>query len=212
MIHHKRIQSFEPIDSNHEHLSPLRTAPAPARDLVGFDRLEQGLEVSLAEAVIALALDELEEDRPDHRLGEDLQQDARSATVDDALAVDQDAVSAQPVEGFAMALHPVNREVVINVRRRRHELQAAPGDRFGSGVDVLGADGDVLDALAPVLLQIFLDLALVVGAFVDRYADLAALLDASIPAEFDIPEPDADQALAEDEDPLDEEPGSDAGG
>ena len=40
----------------------------------------------------------------------------------------------------------------------------------------------------------------------------AGLLDASIPAEFDIPEPDADQALAEDEDPLDEEPGSDAGG
>src|SRR5690606_2154280 len=45
-----------------------------AADLVEFDRLEQGLEVALAEALVALALDELEEDRPDRVLAEDLQQ------------------------------------------------------------------------------------------------------------------------------------------
>src|SRR5271154_225574 len=63
-----------------------------APDLVLFNRLEQRLEVPFAEAVVALALDELEEDRPDHGLGENLQQDFGSAAFDDALAVDQDAV------------------------------------------------------------------------------------------------------------------------
>ena len=48
---------------------------APA-NLVEFDALEQGLEVALAEALVALALDQLEEDRADLVLGEDLQQQA----------------------------------------------------------------------------------------------------------------------------------------
>src|SRR3546814_7795267 len=41
-------------------------------------------------------------------------------------------------------------------------------------VDVAGAERDVLDALALVLLEVFGDLRLVVGALVDRNADLAA--------------------------------------
>ena len=47
-------------------------------DLVAFHRLEQGTEVSFAEAlaVVALALDELEEHRAKQRLGEYLQQQA----------------------------------------------------------------------------------------------------------------------------------------
>lgn len=39
-----------------------------ACDLVGLDRFEQGFEIPFAEAIIALALDEFEEDRPDHGL------------------------------------------------------------------------------------------------------------------------------------------------
>src|SRR3954464_946646 len=42
--------------------------------LVEFDALEQRSEIAFAEALIALALNDLEEDRPDHRLREDLQQ------------------------------------------------------------------------------------------------------------------------------------------
>ena len=42
--------------------------------LVALDALEQRLEVALAEALVALALDDLEEDRADRVLGEDLQQ------------------------------------------------------------------------------------------------------------------------------------------
>src|ERR1044071_4157395 len=71
-----------------------------APDLVEVDGLEQGLEVALAEALVALALDQLEEDRPDHVLGEDLQQQALALA---GRAVDQDAVGAQAVDVLAVA-------------------------------------------------------------------------------------------------------------
>jgi hypothetical protein len=53
--------------------------------LLALDRLEQGLEVALAEAARAVALDDLEEDRRPvaERLGEDLQQVALVVVVDE---------------------------------------------------------------------------------------------------------------------------------
>src|SRR5688572_32555789 len=45
-----------------------------AAHLVALDALEQRLEVAFAEPFVALALDDLEEDRADRILGEDLQQ------------------------------------------------------------------------------------------------------------------------------------------
>src|SRR5690606_23527934 len=45
-----------------------------AADLVALDAFEQCGEVAFAEALVALALDDLEEDRTDAVLGEDLQQ------------------------------------------------------------------------------------------------------------------------------------------
>src|SRR3546814_8638669 len=45
-----------------------------ALHLVALDAFEQGLEVAFAEAFVALALDDLEEDRAERVLGEDLQQ------------------------------------------------------------------------------------------------------------------------------------------
>ena len=47
-----------------------------AADLVQLHRFEQRLEVALAESLVALALDEFEEHRPELVLGEDLQQHA----------------------------------------------------------------------------------------------------------------------------------------
>ena len=44
-------------------LHSVSSTPAP--DLVELDRLEQRLEVAFAEALVALALDDLEEDRAD---------------------------------------------------------------------------------------------------------------------------------------------------
>jgi hypothetical protein len=52
-------------------------------------RLEQRLEVALAEALVALALDDLEEDRADRVGGEDLQQ---LALLGLRVGVDQDLV------------------------------------------------------------------------------------------------------------------------
>src|SRR5260370_1616171 len=93
-----------------------------ALDLVLLDGLEERLEVALAEAVITLALDEFEKDRPDHGLGEYLQEDARHAAVDDPLAIDQDAVLLQPIERLGMARKPPAGAVRVDVGRGRHEL------------------------------------------------------------------------------------------
>jgi hypothetical protein len=43
-------------------------------DLIPLDRFKQRLEIAFAEALIALALDDLEEHRADAVLGENLQQ------------------------------------------------------------------------------------------------------------------------------------------
>src|SRR6185312_17522144 len=58
-------------------------------DLLRLDRLEERPEVALAEPLVSLALDDLEENRPDHGLGEDLQQLVLAALPVHALAVDQ---------------------------------------------------------------------------------------------------------------------------
>src|ERR1700761_7671262 len=66
-----------------------------AANLVQLDRLEQRLEVAFAEALIALALNDLEEDRANLVFGEDLQQQIFRR------AVDQDLALAQLVERLA---------------------------------------------------------------------------------------------------------------
>jgi hypothetical protein len=57
--------------------------------------------------------------------------------------------------------------------RHRHERHTAFAQRLDGAVDLARAERDVLDALAVIGLEIFGDLRLVVGALVDRDADLA---------------------------------------
>ena len=72
----------------------LRRLEHAAAHLVALERLEQRLEVAFAEAVVALALDELEEHRAEQRCSrEDLQQQARLAACGGA--VEQDAARLQ---------------------------------------------------------------------------------------------------------------------
>jgi hypothetical protein len=52
----------------------FRPSQHAALHLVALDGLEQRLEIAFAEAFVALALDDLEEDRAECVLGEDLQQ------------------------------------------------------------------------------------------------------------------------------------------
>src|ERR1700704_7025823 len=70
-----------------------------ATNLVELDRFEEGAEIALAEAFVAAALDDLEEDGPDHGLGEDLQQEPAALG---RRAVDQDAVGGQTLQVLAV--------------------------------------------------------------------------------------------------------------
>src|SRR5690606_5149359 len=73
-----------------------------ALHLVALDAFKQGLEVAFAEAFVALALDDLEEDRAEGVLGEDLQQ---LALVGLRVGVDQDLVLRQPRHVLAVVRH-----------------------------------------------------------------------------------------------------------
>src|SRR5690554_2902107 len=145
-----------------------RSAPLkhPALHLVALDRLEQGLEVALAEALVALALDDLEEDRAERVLAEDLQQ---LALLGFRVSVDQDRVLPQPLHVLAVVGDALVDHVEVGVRgveegdpRLAHLLHRL--------VDVVGEQRDVLDALALVLAQVLVDLALLVRGFIERDA------------------------------------------
>src|SRR6266542_4511997 len=138
-------------------------------DLIELDRLKQRAEIALAEPLIALALDQLEEDRADGRAGEDLQQHF----VLRRRAVKQDPILLKTRGVLAMAGQSRRKRVVIGVRRVL-EHHVALSHRLDRRVDVGRPQRDVLDALAAVVDQVFLDLALVVRALVDRDPDLAA--------------------------------------
>src|SRR5262250_182942 len=88
-----------------------------AADLVELDRFEEGAEVAFAETLVALALDDLEEDRADDGLGEDLQQQAAVAGLRLRRAVDQDAAAAQAGEVLAMAGQALVDHLVVGVGR-----------------------------------------------------------------------------------------------
>src|SRR5690606_26305630 len=85
-----------------------------ALHLVALDRFEQGLEVALAEALVALALDDLEEDRAERVLAEDLQQ---LAALGLRVGVDQDRVPAQPLDVLAVVGDALVDHVEVGVRR-----------------------------------------------------------------------------------------------
>ncbi|EGE60007.1 hypothetical protein RHECNPAF_1740012 [Rhizobium etli CNPAF512] len=155
--------------------SLLRCGPDDTTlDLIRLDRLEKSAEIAFAETFVTLALDEFEEDRADDGFRENLQQDFGHAAIHHAFAVDEDAVFLHALDRFTVAVHAFIGHVVIGLRRTRHEAQAVVGKPVCGPINILGADGDVLDALAAVLLQIFLDLAGVVLRFIQRNADLAA--------------------------------------
>src|SRR3954467_3396573 len=89
---------------------PARRGNDAAADLVELDRLEQGLEIAFAEALVALALDDLEEDRADHVLGEDLEQQTLAGL---GRAVDQDSPPAHLRNVVAVAGQALVDHVVI---------------------------------------------------------------------------------------------------
>src|SRR4030088_876879 len=98
----------------------LQYAPA---NLILLDRFEQRLEIALAESIVALALDEFEEDRPDRVRRENLQQHFCLAAVDDALAVNENPVALQAREIFAVLRQARVDLLGIGLPRRRRPRQ-----------------------------------------------------------------------------------------
>src|SRR2546423_9928178 len=102
-----------------------------AADLVELHRLEQRAEIAFAEPFVAFALDDLEKNGADRRLGEDLQQQAAARG-----AVEEDVPRAQRLERLAVVRQALVDELVIRLRRveQLHAPRAPPGGRGGGGV------------------------------------------------------------------------------
>src|SRR5215204_837964 len=144
-----------------------------APDLVFFNRLEQGLEVALPEAVVAFSLDEFEKDRADDRFRKTLQQHLGIAALHHALAVDENAVPLEAIDGLAVLREALVDPLVVEPVGGRHEPEPVRLQRLDGLVEVARAHRDVLDALSLVLLQVLLDLARLPRVLVDGDADLA---------------------------------------
>src|SRR5436190_16204060 len=127
----------------------------PAEGLLALDRLEERLEVPVAEAARAVPLDHLEEDgRPVlRRLREDLQEVAV------VVAVGEDLVPAQVVVRLVDLTHAVRHLVVIGLGRVEED-KAALLEGLDRLYDVRRRKCDVLRAGAAVELDVLLDLAL----------------------------------------------------
>jgi hypothetical protein len=166
----------EARQGNPGHCSLIRGAKHAASDLILFDRLEQCFEIAFTKPVITLALNELKKDRAYGSLTETLQQYLGEASLHHAFAINENAVLLQSSDVLAMTRQAAIDAVVIEVVRCRHESYLVRQKRFDGVVQVMRAQRYVLNAFAPVLLEIFFDLAALARVFVDRDAVRAAQL------------------------------------
>ena len=89
------------------------------------------------------------------------------------MAVDQDAQAAQLFQLLAVVRQAAVDQLIVSFNRVL-EIDTRIAHALHGCVDIVRAQGDVLDAFAMVLVQVFGDLRLVVRRFVDGNADLAA--------------------------------------
>src|ERR1700674_3400352 len=145
---------------------------APLNDtatlLIQLDGFKQGLEIPLAETVVAFALNDLEKDRANGVLGKYLQQDAALA-----VAVDENPTPLEFGHRFIVTRDAAVDAFIVG-RRRLLKLHAETAQRIDGFINIVGAQRDMLDAFALVLVQVLLYLALIVLALVDGNANLAA--------------------------------------
>src|SRR5436190_8796283 len=103
-----------------------------AAHLIELDALEQRFEIPFAETLVSLALDDLEEDRADHVLGEYLQQQALTLG---RRAIHQDAALLKLGNALIMAFDALGEHFVIGVGRVL-ERNAAGADDVDRLVDI----------------------------------------------------------------------------
>ena len=135
--------------------------------MIELDGFEECAKITLTEPLVALSLDDFEENRTDDVLGEDLQQHALAFAW---IAVDQDAPFGKLDQLFAVAWDAFIDCIVVGVRRVL-EFDALAAQHIDRAIDVIRAEGNVLNTLALVRLQVLLDLALVVLRLIDGYAN-----------------------------------------
>ena len=144
------------------------------RGLVSLNRFEERLEVASSESIVVSALDHLKEKRGAvlKRFGEDLQE------VTLVIVIDENSLTLDRVE---VLLHlDINvseagsQIVVICVRDRLEENDAAGLHALHGVDDVLGAHRDMLNSRATIILAEFLDLALshAGSRLINRHLDL----------------------------------------
>src|SRR4051794_28906410 len=127
----------------------------PAQLLLALDRLEQSLEVTVAESARAVALDHLEEDgrAVAGRLREDLEQIAL------VVAVHEDAEPAEVLHVLLDLADALGGLLVVGVRRAQ-EVDPACLEALDRLDDVARRDRDVLRTRAAVELEVLVDLRL----------------------------------------------------
>src|SRR5438309_6832374 len=126
-----------------------------AKSLLALDRLEQRLEVPLAEAPCAVALDHLEEERRAILRG--FREDLEEVAV--LVAVGKDAQPAEVVPVLADLADALADVLVVRVGGRKRD-DSLVLERLDGADDVLRLQRDMLDAGAAEVLEVLLDLAL----------------------------------------------------
>src|SRR5574338_1006205 len=148
----------------------MRPLQVPSLGLLAFDGLEQCLEVAGTEALGALPLDDLVEERGAvlDGLGEDLQEVAL------VIPVYENPELLEWRDILVDMAHPVEHRIVV-VARHPEELYTALAQRRDRLDDVIRGNGDVLTSGAMIELEILVDLALPAPLrwFVERELDAA---------------------------------------
>src|ERR1700685_2515016 len=145
-----------------------RRSDHAAAHLVEFNRFKQRLEITLSEALVALALDDLEKYRSEDIGREDLQENAILRRT-----INQNAPPLKLGQVLLVARNPARHTVVVGVGRILEDNAAGP-QAIDGAVNVIRRQGQMLNALALVLLQILFNLRLFILGFVDRDSNLSA--------------------------------------
>src|SRR5262249_13753413 len=117
-----------------------------APQLIALERFEQRLEVAFAEALVALALDELEEHGTEEGLREDLQEQPLLAALGGS--VQEDPPRLQLVHFFVVSGQALLEHLVVGLGRSGHQRDTHLAQAVDARMQIVGEERDVLDALA----------------------------------------------------------------
>jgi hypothetical protein len=134
--------------------------------LVSLDTSKEGSEVSLAKTQVILSLNELEKNGPNQIFGEELQQVSILVAVDEHIsALNLLAILGHRRKSFEQCLIVVGLDV--------EELKRAPFKLAKGCKNVIGQQGDVLNARASIFFEIFVDLRFLLVGLIDGNAKSA---------------------------------------